>query len=293
MFSHNMNNPQGNKSKHQHWVPQFYLNYFATPETRGTKGQQVWIVDKANGDREGKLTAVRNVCGKRYLYSPEDVNGQRDWSLDDKLNGIESDLGMIWPTLCGETPALTAPKLREALALFVAVTHLRNIEVYKLIDRAIEQRTKLYGELPEERIKPGGPDPTDAGRFFVQMLDQQTQKMTATFFEKSWSIAVAEEDTFITSDRPVGFVHRTHRSPGPGTEGALALFPISPRRLLVMDNLSSHPWKGYARLPPADAGLFNSALWRSAVRFAITGRPVRDVLAEIASDEQVSSHAER
>jgi hypothetical protein len=32
-----------NRAKNQHWVPQFYLRHFATPETRGKDGAQVWI----------------------------------------------------------------------------------------------------------------------------------------------------------------------------------------------------------------------------------------------------------
>lgn len=36
-------NKDPSRSKHQHWVPQFYLRYFATPESRATKAPQVWI----------------------------------------------------------------------------------------------------------------------------------------------------------------------------------------------------------------------------------------------------------
>lgn len=279
-----MTKPKQNRSKHQHWVPQFYLKYFATPESRDTDGEQVWIIDRTHDTRQSRLTSVRNVCGKRYLYSPEDVNGERDWTLDDKLNDIESDLGALWPSLCDDMPALTDPKMRESLAMFVAVTHLRNYEVFRTIDSAIELRTKLYGDLPKERIKPGAPDATDSGRFFAQMLDQEAERIAKTFFAKSWSIVFAEEDTFITTDRPVGFVHRTNRKAGPGTQGALSLFPISPRRLLVINDLHAEPWKGYAQLLPSDAGMFNRALWQSAVRFAITGRPVPEVLQEIDSE---------
>lgn len=181
-------------------------------------------------------------------------------------------------------PALTEPKLRESLAMFVAVTHLRNYEVFRTIDRAIELRTKLYGELPKGRIRPGEPDATDAGRFFAQTLDQKAEQMAKTFFEKSWSIVFADEDTFITTDRPVGFIHRTSRKAGPGTQGALSFFQISPRKLLVMTDMHAESWKGYARLLPSDAGMFNRALWQSAVRFAITGRPVPEVLQEIDSE---------
>jgi hypothetical protein len=277
-----MMKPPQNRSKHQHWVPQFYLNYFATPETRDTNGEQVWIIDKASDSRESKLTSVRNVCGKRYLYSPKNVNGQRDWSLDEKLNGIESDLGLIWPSLCEDTPSLTDTEIRDQLALFVAITHLRNLEIFNLHDRTIKLRNRLYGPLPAGRIKPGGPDATDAGRMFTQMLILQTEQIAKKFSDMNWAMLLADEDIFITTDRPVGFLHRTLHKAGPGTKGAISLFPISPRRLLVMSDGGS--WDGYARLPAADAGMFNRALWQSAVRFAITGRSVEEVLQEIDSE---------
>jgi hypothetical protein len=65
------------RSKHQHWVPQFYLRYFATPNTRHSDEPQVWIFSKDPGDGDETLTNIRNVCGKRYLYSPIQPRGDR------------------------------------------------------------------------------------------------------------------------------------------------------------------------------------------------------------------------
>jgi uncharacterized protein DUF4238 len=74
----------GNRSKHQHWVPQFYLRYFATKETRDSDQPQVWIFSKDHTDSDETLTNVRNVCGKRYLYSPVQPTGNElgTWTND-------------------------------------------------------------------------------------------------------------------------------------------------------------------------------------------------------------------
>jgi len=122
-------------AKHQHWVPQFYLRYYATPESRGSKQPKVWILSKDEADGNEKLTSVRNVCGQRYLYSPILETGERDWALEDLLNELESGLGGVWPALADNYVALNDPHVRRGLALFLAVTHLRNPDMRAQVER--------------------------------------------------------------------------------------------------------------------------------------------------------------
>jgi hypothetical protein len=63
-----------NKSINQHWVPQFYLREFATPDTRESKQPKVWIFSRHDNDGDEKLTWIRNVCAQRYLYSPKSAD---------------------------------------------------------------------------------------------------------------------------------------------------------------------------------------------------------------------------
>ena len=37
------------KPKRQHWVPRFYLRYFATPQTKETSEPGAWIFSKHGG----------------------------------------------------------------------------------------------------------------------------------------------------------------------------------------------------------------------------------------------------
>ena len=126
---------QRNRSKHQHWVPQFYLRYFATTESRNSEQPQVWIFSKDPADGDETLTNVRNVCGKRFLYTPVQSDGQRSWDLDERLDELESTLGKVWPALTEGYVSLEDASLRNGLALFVAVMHLRNPEVREEIER--------------------------------------------------------------------------------------------------------------------------------------------------------------
>jgi hypothetical protein len=75
-----------------HWVPKFYLRYFATPETRKSKNPQVWVFSKEDNAGNPSLTNIRNICAKRYLYAPVDDRGKRDWTLETKLERLEAFL---------------------------------------------------------------------------------------------------------------------------------------------------------------------------------------------------------
>lgn len=64
------------KAKKQHWVPRFYLQYFAIPETRDTDNPQSWILSKNEGDPH--IVNSKDIAAQRYLYSPQDREGKRN-----------------------------------------------------------------------------------------------------------------------------------------------------------------------------------------------------------------------
>ena len=142
-----------NLPKHQHWVPQFYLRHFATPETRGNEDAQVWIFSKEEADGDETLTNVRNVCGKRYLYTPFDESGERVWNFEKKLDGLETTMGLIWPDLANGFIDIGNSTLRKGVSLFVAVMHLRNPEVRWFVEHLHHRFVEAYEEMP---IRPDG-----------------------------------------------------------------------------------------------------------------------------------------
>jgi hypothetical protein len=86
-----------NETKRQHWVPCFYLKYFATPETRETSEPQVWILSKDQG--APALANIKNVANQRYLYSPTTPDGTRSWDMENDLAQYETLMGLVWPLL--------------------------------------------------------------------------------------------------------------------------------------------------------------------------------------------------
>ena len=300
------------RSKHQHWVPQFYLRYFATPESRGTKAPQVWIFSKHDEDGDERLTHVRNVCGKRYLYTPVDTNGHRQWGLDDRLGDVERLLAEIWPELAEGYVSLDDVSIRKGLSLFVALMHMRNPAVREEVERMHAQIVELYETAP--RRADGAPDVNeveineqvrevdtsgwhsyrswkrdDHDRFFAHTVQSETGRIATLLLSRRWSIVCSEEDAFITTDKPVSLHHLEREKFGFGTPAVIVTFPLGPRRMLVMDDMYDEPASQYYPLKDANAASFNLSTWRNGSRFMITGRSVPEVLSEIVSLDPAQS----
>jgi len=238
-----------NQPKHQHWVPQFYLRYFATPETRHSGKPQIWIFSKDPVDGDEKLTSVRNICGSRYLYSPKQENGERTWELEEKLAGIEALLSQLWPDLADDFVDLGDEYRRKAVALFVAVMYYRHPTIRqeakalhkKLVDFYVTAEDKDDGLPSIESIELNNRkyqlDTSDwksyknwtndhHDRFFAETVQSGTGHMAKYLLKKRWSIVFSKVDTFITSDKPVVLQHQTLDRFGVGTEETIITFPL-------------------------------------------------------------------
>jgi len=292
------------RSKHQHWVPQFYLRYFATPESRDTKKPQVWIFSKDLQDGDEQLTSVRNVCGKRYLYSPRQLDGSRSWALDDKLSDVEAFLGLIWPALATDFVDLADEHIRKALSLFVATTHMRHPDIRDAVE---ETHSKLIEFVEAGRTHAGGTPIVEADQTteksheidasswqtyktlgkdghdqeFVELVQSEVGRMAQHLLTKRWSVLLSERDVFVTSDKPVVITHLARVFYGYGSKEAIIMFPLSPSRLLVLDDLHNEPANQYYPLKESNIGAINLTTWNSSRRFLITGRPIPEVLHEL------------
>jgi|CXWL01.1.fsa_nt_gi hypothetical protein len=292
------------KSVNQHWVPKFYLREFATPETRQTKEPKVWIFSKQESDGSEQLTNVRNVCAKRYLYSPRDESGQRSWEIDDELQRVESLLAQIWPQVASDFIDLGNESIRKALALFVATAHVRHPDNREALKSLHSQIVEGLDNLPKK--SDGSPNvdsylykgqeieidtsgwksykewTEDAHhRFFAQTIRVESGNLAKILLKKRWSVVLAEREHFITSDRPVAVQHTSREVFGVGTAGGVVSFPLSPTRILILDDQHQEPANQYYPLKPENVGAFNYNVWHTGARFMVTGRHVPEVLAEI------------
>lgn len=293
-----------NRPKRQHWVPEFYLRYFATAETRNKKIAKAWVFSKHEIDGEECLKSVREICGMNYLYTPKDEMGEIVWHLEDKLGDLETTLGLFWLDLANGFVDINDPVLRKGLSLFVAVMHLRNPECRQLIERLHQQLVEFFGTVP---MRPDGSPAVnslevagvtceleahgwheyqawgknDHDRFFAHVVESAAIDLATLLMKKRWSIVFSESDIFITSDRPVVLQHQSRKTFGFGTQNSIVTFPLSPRRMLMMDDLHAEPAGQYYPLKPLNAGAFNYNIWSNSSRFMVTGRAVPNVLSEI------------
>lgn len=239
-----------------------------------------------------------------YLYTPKDRMGERVWHLENKLDKLETSLGLIWPDLADRFVDINDPALRKGLSLFVAVMHMRNPECRHSIERLHQQLVEFYRTA---FVRPdGSPDITslevggvtreletqgwreyqawgknDHDRFFAHVVEAEAIVLAALLMKKRWSIVFSESDIFITSDMPVVLQHQFRETFGFGTQNSIVTFPLSPRRMLVMDDFHAEPAGQYYPLKPSNAGAFNYSIWSKSSRFMVTGRAVHDVLSEI------------
>lgn len=239
-----------------------------------------------------------------YLYTPKDAMGEIVWHLENKLRDLETTMGLIWPNLANGFVDINDPVLRKGLSLFVAVMHLRNPECRQSIERLHQQLVEFFETAP---VRPDGSSAitslevagascefeahgwreyrawkkNDHDRFFAHVVESEAINLAALLIKKRWSIVFSEDDTFITSDRPVVLQHQSRETFGFGTQSSIVTFPLSPRRMLVMDDLHAETAGQYYPLKSSNAGAFNYNIWSKGSRFMITGRAVHDVLSEI------------
>jgi hypothetical protein len=199
---------------------------------------------------------------------------------------------------------LSDPALRKGLSLFVAVMHLRNPHTQEVVEEIHQSLIAFYDEAPKR--PDGTPDVdsvevsgtiyqldtsrwhayrawerNDHHRFFTHVIQSEAVRLAGLLAQKRWSMIISERDTFVTTDKPVSIQHQTRTMFGFGTPGAIVTFPISPERLLVMDDLDDEPANQYYPLNPSIGAAFNYHAWHNGSRFMVTGRAIHEVLAEL------------
>ena len=141
--------------KRQHWVPQVYLNYFATPESQGSGKEMLWAFSR---DKNSPATLLRpsveSVAVETFLYSPKNSDGSRDFKLEKKLSELEGTIGLLWPKLTTMQIGLT-DSVRKILSLFVATLHLRHperrkemLELHRRLVNRVETQLRSFKDMP-------------------------------------------------------------------------------------------------------------------------------------------------
>jgi len=292
-----------NLPKQQHWVPRFYLRFFATPDTAEADDAQAWILSKDAGDPI--LTNIKNIAARRYLYSPKDEQGIRHSKTESKLADCEGLLKKIWPLLASDFVDLKGDEsTRKALALFISLLHLRHPKRLEDTERIHRQITEHFDSFPKDQN--GNPDiteiehkgvvvpfnvsdwhkyrrasPEDIKKMFVSSINQNAIHLAGILMQKRWSVVFSDQPVFITTDAPVTMLNPHRERFGFASPGTLVSFPLSPTRVLMMDDRHDQPAGQYYPLAETGPGIPNMLAWRNSERFMISSRHPDAVCAEI------------
>ena len=290
-----------NSPVRQHWVPQFYLRHFISPDSN-PRQEQVYILHRKTGDPH--LTSIKNIALEKYLYSPKLPDGTRDHRLENKLCDLEGTLGTIWPKFATDFIDLSSRSHRQIIALFLAVQFLRNperreasLEVrQKIIESVRNQPVDADGNPAIKEIQVGSRKiPFDLAKWkeyenaedessvanWRNLVERDAVPTAEMLMKKRWSVVYVKEPLFVTSDFPVYVVQPDLKRFQIGGKGAMIQFPISPTRLLCLDDLDE-PGNQCYHIPDSEADVFNLLTWVNTESFMISSRKIEDVLEGIA-----------
>jgi len=283
------------KSTRHHWLPQFYLRHFATPESVHAKNRQVWVYRR--GDAQPFLTNTKNIGLEAGLYSSSADTADHCYIESEKLAEIESVYAQFWDGLDSTRPPnIDSIQTRENIAAYIALQMYRN-PLWR--DLYVASQARLIRSLSKQ---PRGSDGTpivlvpdqgkqrrltadewyqlthpDAGAIqdgYVRgLVSNIIMEARAILVAKNWQVVVSEVDGFVTSDNPVILVNTQrpqHEWPRLSDPETIVLFPLTPRYALSM---YSQPlalrYKLYNHHMTAGV---NAQVWATTKRFMISHR---------------------
>lgn len=284
-------------TKKCHWVSQSYLKAFAA-DPEGTK---IWRLGRTSGDPE--LKPIEKVAVRFHLYAPKRADGSRNDALERKLAKLEKWFGEpIWAALGNQDIDLDWPPIRKMLALIVATTYVRNpvqFEKWKAVHRRFVEAFSAY-HRPPDFVTIGGVrrklDPADWPAFKAAG-DEDMKAAWNDYVAGAGDIAplllkmrmvmlVAEKPVFVTSDNPVTVTHPSLQFRGLKDPETTISFPISPTRMLVLDNRHGEPDGVYYPLVDDNPAPHNLLTWRAAMEHMFSPRHPDEICAELLADEE-------
>jgi hypothetical protein len=284
-------------NKNQHWVPQFYLEYFAIPGT-----QRIWAFPIHEGKEFN--TIIRNVAAQSFLYSPRTADGNRDHNVDNELWGLENLLSQLWPRIANDHYFM-GDGFRKGLSLFIASLFLRHpskLDSHRRLRQNIINVVKAAPTdndgIPQissfevsgksypidwsswENYRDGTEEDLKAS--WGKMILGTTGVFAQHLLNQPWSIIFSTEPVFATSDHPVAVFHPDVRNPNLTAPGSVVFFPISPTRMLVIGDRRFEDGLIYP-LKPGREAFFNFFIFRACHRYLFTPWTTMRTLAGIVA----------
>jgi len=197
--------------------------------------------------------------------------------------------------------SLESEAMRKFVSLLTAVMYLRNpaeFERTKVMHREIVEMYSRLPELPTVFEHNGKRYPLDTSkwpeyrdaseddlkRHWIQSVSSAGW-LAERLMKMRWAVVFSERPVFITSDRPVAIVHPSGRFRGLDDPDTNIFFPLSPTRVLVMDNRHGEPDGHYYPLKTGP-GSFNIAMWQNVLEHMYSHRHPDIVSAEMIEEAE-------
>lgn len=254
--------------KRHHYVPQFYLEYFAR-EQPGKSTPGFFVYDKEGA--EPRFQTAVNTAVEGYFYSLEQPDGSRDHSVEKMLADVESATKPIldgWLTT--DSRRLDREEVAQ-VAQFLALLHTRgprNIDAIREMTVIFAQEqmkdlashsAELQAMLDEMKAEEGTEWSLDEAIEALRTVEervrlkivnkyplvaslQQTDAIVRELRSMYWSFGIVTGDKFyVTGDTPVcvflPFEGGTASFGGGfGNPRVQVTFPLSPQRCLVLSH---------------------------------------------------------
>lgn len=300
-----------NFHKKQHLVPRFYLKEFAIPNSKKNKIPRLWTFSKNHSDpKEPSQVSIFDAASRRYMYSPLDDKGKRDFYMEDRFAELEDLVAQIWQEICYKYIDISDP-IRKAMSLFLATMILRVMKSYEQYDSIHRNIIKQIDDLPKDRsgkpclnkviykdkeyefdnsdwFKFKNASEEDIKRSFIVMIKDGTFEFANILLKKNWSILIFNKPILATSDKPVITVNVNKEKFGITTEGTIIYFPLTPYRALEIGGPRKD--NNYYRVDEHWGHCINYLLWTNGCRFMFAHRNTDEILYEICNfvDKQKS-----
>jgi len=229
--------------KNQHFVPRFYLNAFAIPESIASGEPKVYALGVHSDDDDQFIASTKNVAAEKFLYSPVGDDNKRDFTFEGKLADLEALLSQLWRELATGCISLE-DGYRKGLAMFIANLYLRHPRKRKVtrarlshFQGAIQAHLTALGDscqsieftlnnhkasvTLEEFEAEKAVDDNDYHKHFVEYVESNTIDLAKILLKRRWNVIVSPKRRFITSDNPVCLTGPAHKPFGFETEGTV------------------------------------------------------------------------
>jgi hypothetical protein len=288
------------KKKKNHFVPQSYLRPFAAD----AKHEKIWVLSKDDGP--AKLKPIEKVAVRFYLYAPANERGIRDYAFEDKLASLEQMFGLAgWEAISAGYVDLSTETMRKTLGLLTAVMILRNPRNFEDWQVQHKRQIALYAGLPSlpdeiemkgtvyEIDKDSWPafrdaSPDDLKRMWLENAGSSAW-LAEILMKMRWGMFTSERPVFITTDNPVSISHPSLRNMGLSNPDTIVTFPLSPTRVLFMDNRRHEPDSQYYE--SSDTATLNGIHWRNALSNMFCHRDPIEVCGEMLTSAERAGFA--